>query len=205
MLVDLVLVAAVFVADRFHLVPLSKTPFLLAIGWISLRVRGLRWRDVGLRAPESWPRTIVVGIVVGVAMEALDLFVAKPIEARLLGAPPDLSDFLPIVGNPKYLALGLAGVWTLAAFGEELVWRGWLLNRVQPKVVSLVLVSALFGLAHANQGVPGVVQESISGLLLALLYFASGRNLFAPIIAHGVIDSIDLLLIFTGLYPGLHG
>jgi membrane protease YdiL (CAAX protease family) len=45
----------------------------------------------------------------------------------------------------KYLALGLAGAWTLAAFGEEMVWRGWLLNRVKPELVSLVVVSALFG------------------------------------------------------------
>jgi hypothetical protein len=33
MFLDLAAVAAVFVADRFHLVPLSKTPFLLLIGW----------------------------------------------------------------------------------------------------------------------------------------------------------------------------
>jgi membrane protease YdiL (CAAX protease family) len=203
MFIDLAAVAAVFVADRFHLVPLSKTPFLLLIGWASLRLRGLRWRDVGLRAPPSWPRAIAVGVVAGIAMEALDLFVTKRVEAHLLGAPPDLSDFLPIVGNAKYFALGLVGAWTLAAFGEELVWRGWLLNRVKPELVSLIVVSALFGLAHANQGIPGVVQESFSGLLLALLYLASGRNLFVPIVAHGVTDSIDMLLIFTGTYPGL--
>ena len=144
-------------------------------------------------------------------MELLDLFVTKPLEARFLGRPPDLSDFLPLVGNLKLSLLALLGAWVLAALGEELVWRGYLLNRVAGLfgnaraswALSTLLVSAAFGYAHANQGLSGIVQEGFSGLLLALLYLACGRNLAVPIVAHGVTDTIDVVLIFTGLYPGL--
>jgi len=144
-------------------------------------------------------------------MELLDLFVTKPLEARFLGRPPDLSDFLSLVGNLKLSLLALLGAWVLAALGEELVWRGYLLNRVAGLfgntraawALSAFVVSAAFGCAHANQGFSGIVQEAFSGLLLAALYLASGRNLAVPIIAHGVTDTIDVLLIFTGLYPGL--
>jgi len=42
-----------------------------------------------------------------------------------------------------------------------------------------------------------------AGLLLGVLYLACGRNLAVPIIAHGITDTIDVVLIFSGRYPGL--
>jgi membrane protease YdiL (CAAX protease family) len=36
-----------------------------------------------------------------------------------------------------------------------------------------------------------------------VIYLRTGRNLAVPIVAHGVQDSIDLILIFTGRYPGM--
>jgi prevent-host-death family protein len=80
-------------------------------------------RCSSLRTTTKWPRA-------GVAMELLDLFVTKPLEISLLGRPPDLSDFLPLVGNAKLALVALLFAWVLAAFGEELVWRGYLMNRV---------------------------------------------------------------------------
>jgi membrane protease YdiL (CAAX protease family) len=64
-------------------------------------------------------------------------------------------------------------------------------------------VSVLFGLAHFPQGTTGVIENVIDGAILAALYFATGRNLWAPIIAHGVQDTVDVLLIYLGAYPGL--
>jgi len=37
----------------------------------------------------------------------------------------------------------------------------------------------------------------------ASFYLACGRNLAVPIIAHGITDTIDVVLIFSGRYPGL--
>jgi hypothetical protein len=47
-IVEFLIVALIFYADHRKLIPISKTPDLLLLGWISLRVRRLRWRDVGL-------------------------------------------------------------------------------------------------------------------------------------------------------------
>ena len=41
------------------------------------------------------------------------------------------------------------------------------------------------------------------GLLLGAMYLGTGRTLAVPIIAHGIQDSIDLVLIFLGKYPGM--
>ena len=45
---EFAIVALIFIADHRHLIPVSKTPFLLLLGWVSLRIRRVSWREVGL-------------------------------------------------------------------------------------------------------------------------------------------------------------
>ena len=114
--VELLLFVAVFVADDYGLIPLTKTPPLLLIAWASLRLRGMRWRDAGLVRPESWSHAIVVGVAAGVGMELLALFVTEPMIARVVGADPGLEEFRPVVGNLQLALILIALSWVLAAF-----------------------------------------------------------------------------------------
>jgi membrane protease YdiL (CAAX protease family) len=130
----------------------------------------------------------------------------------LTGKYPDLSGFHDLIGNVPLLLLTVGASWILAGFGEELVWRGYILNRVADLLgrsrlgwaISIGIVSVVFGLAHTYQGWTGIIENSIDGALLALLYIACGRNLIAPIVAHGVTDTVDSLIVFSGNYPGMH-
>src|SRR6202044_697358 len=175
-------------------------------GWISLRVRKLRWRDVGLKRFRNWKATLGWGIAAGLLLEGFELFVSQPILVRLLGKQPDLEDFRALTGNLKLTLIFLALVWVLAAFGEEMVYRGYLMNRVADLlnrtrgawIVSLIAVHVGFGLAHAYQGWTGAIDEGLMGLLLGLIYLRTGRNLAVPIIAHGIGDWIDFVLMFLG-------
>ena len=210
-LAEFLIVALIFYADHRGWIPFSKTPELLLLGWISLRVRRLRWRDVGLTRYRSWAMTIAVGVFLGALLETFQLLVTQPILARLLGRQPDLELFRMLTGNIKMTMLFIALSWTLAAFGEEMVWRGYLMHRVadvggrRPRawIVSLVLVSVVFGFAHGYQGLTGWAEEGIAGLALGLMYMRTGRNLCVPIVAHGVCDTIDMVLIFLGKMPGM--
>jgi uncharacterized protein len=209
--VELIVVALIFVADERKLIPLSKTPFLLAFGWISLWMRKIRWHDIGLSRYKTWPITVAAGIGAGIALEAFQLFVSQPILVHVLRKQPDLELFRALRGNIMWTLIALAGAWTLAAFGEEMVYRGYLMNRVADLmnrtrvawIVSLIVVHVGFGLAHAYQGLTGVLDEGLAGLLLGVIYLRTGRNLAVPIVAHGITDSIDLVLIFFGKYPGM--
>jgi len=109
-LLELVIVSGLFVADASGLVPFSTTPFLLVLGWISLRLRKVGWRDVGFVRPRNWPRALAIGAAVGIGMELLALFVTEPLIARLAGKHPDLSDFRPLVGNPTLLIVALVAI-----------------------------------------------------------------------------------------------
>jgi len=211
-LVEFAVVAGLFVADVYHHIYISKTPYLFLLGWASLRLRGMKWRDVGFARPRSWGKAFLLAVAAGSAMELLELFVTQPLLARWLGKMPDLSDFADLVGNLKLTLLFLLLVWTLGALGEELVYRGYLMNRMAGVfrnskvgwIVSLVVMSIVFGCAHLDQGRTGMIENILDGLMLGGLYLACGKNLAVPVIAHAFSDTLDFLLIYLGKYPGMH-
>ena len=174
-------------------------------------IRGVRWRDVGLHLEGRWMQLVMIGLAAGIAMEALELFVTQPLLVKFTGKFPDLSDFKDVVGNLKLLLILIVLSWVVAGVGEELVWRGYFLNRATDLfgrsrigwVISLLLMSGVFGLAHSYQDVTGIVENFLNGALLGILYLASGRRLIVPIIAHGVTDTLDFLIIYSGHYPGM--
>lgn len=208
---EFAIVALIFIADHRHLIPVSKTPFLLLLAWISLRLRKVEWRDVGFARNRGWARTLTLGIAGGLVVEVFQLLVTQPLLVQLTGKQPDLSNFRLLTGNIKYTLIGITLAWTLAAFGEELVWRGYLMNRVADLgkhtrlawICSLLVVSAAFGFAHSDQGVTGQIEEGVAGLFLGAMYLCTGRNLAVPILAHGAADTLDVLLLFLGKYPGV--
>lgn len=202
---------AIVVGDFHGLVPVTSTPFLLALGWVSLRQRGLRWRDVGFVWPRGGSGDLAIGAVAGIGMELLSTFVTVPLLSHLIGSPPDLSEFRPVVGSVQLLVFWLALSWTLAALGEELVYRGYLMPRIAgiaggsraAWLSSLLITSALFGWGHGGQGLAGMLQEGFAGVLLGLLYLGCGRKLTIPIMAHGAANTLAFVLIFLDRYPGV--
>lgn len=202
---------ALTIADQLGYIPLSRTPFLLLLCWASLRLRRLPWRDIGFTRAPRMLRAVTIGIVAGLALELLAIYVTTPWIASISGVPPDLSDFQDLVGNLELLLIFLALNWSLAAFGEELAFRGYLMSRFADAfkgtrgawIASLILVSVYFGFGHGYQGVAGIAQESLSGFWLGLLFLVNGRNLTVPIVAHGVSNTLALTLIYLNQYSGL--
>ena len=60
-------------------------------------------------------------------------------------------------------------------------------------------------LAHLYQGPSGVIQATVGGVLLGVRYVLTGRNLIAPVVAHGLGNSIDFTVMYLGRYPGVGG
>lgn len=209
--IEIALFVAVVVADAYGLVPITQTIFLLPLIWILLRLGRERWASIGLRRPERPGRAIAIGVVAGVLMELFAVYVTTPLISGYFGVEPDYSELSEIHGNLLLLIIFLALSWTLAAFGEEICFRGFLMKRVAQLfgeshaawIAALVLSSVLFGWGHTEQGVSGWIQEGLSGLLLGILFLATKRNLAVPIVAHGVSNTLAFVLIYVGRYPGL--
>jgi uncharacterized protein len=143
----------------------------------------------------------------GAALQTLSALVIEPSIAALTGEKTDLSSFAGLVGNLPSALQMLALIWTLAAFGEEPAYRGYVLERMATLggksptayLVAMITVAALFGIGHWYQGPGGVVSTAFSGLFFGALYLASGRNLWLPILAHGFSNTIGLGMIYFGL------
>jgi membrane protease YdiL (CAAX protease family) len=202
---------AIVIADALDLVPLSQTILLVPLIWIALRIRNERWSTIGFHRPESLWQSIALGAIAGALMELFAVYVTTPHISALFGVEPDYSAFKGIQGNLTLLLVFLGLSWTLAAFGEEVCFRGFLMTRLAQVfgesraawIVSLLLSSVLFGWGHTEQGVSGWVQEGLSGLLLGVLFLATKRNLAVPIVAHGISNTLAFVLIYLGKYPGL--
>ncbi len=199
----------IWLANLSGFISFNETPVLFLFGWLSLSLRGLGWRSVGLKRPARWRRTLLLGIATGVVCVFFTFLL--PLLVSLTGKSPNLSRFAPLEGNFPLLLMKLAEVWSLTVFGEELAFRGYLMSRVAELAgesrtawaVSLVVVSVLFGVGHTYQGVSGAVAAALGGLVYGALYLWTGRNLWAPIITHGVFDTLVFVLIFWGKYPGV--
>ena len=185
---------------------------LLLIASQSLWVRGFSWSDVGLRRPPQLQHTLLRAMI-GAALILVGVRIAiVPTAEWLAGVPIDQSA-LGEPGDARALWIWLGQAWTLAAFGEEMVFRGYLISRLDDLVgvtptgraVALVISSGLFGLAHAYQGLAGVIATGMIGAILGVLYLVSRRNLWVVILCHGIVDTVALTAIYFGRESWLFG
>ncbi len=197
--------SVVVLHNVYHLVP-NEVPILFVAGWISVRVRNRGWRGIGLTRPSSWPLTVGIAAALAVVRLALGELVLLPILTNVWPPPQAPQGANLVHASVAGALIALLVIWTFAAFGEELSYRGYLLNRAAEAanrsrgswVLALVLVSVLFGLGHYYKGPAGVVDSGVAGLLLGGGYLLSRRNLWVPILAHGLIDTIAVAAAYFG-------
>ena len=183
----------------------------IAIAWFGLRglmwLQKLRWNDFGFHRPKSWIRTIIISLAGTVFVHILISLILAPLVINLTKKPVDASQFDPLRGNLLALLIGLVIVWTLAAFGEEMVFRGYIMHTLARPfkhknlgwVFAVVMTSSLFGWGHSYQGITGIILTGVVGIIYALAFFAAGKNLWVPILIHGLYDTSAFLIIFFNL------
>lgn len=181
-------------------VPLSA---LLVLLW-ALRSH-TPWSELGYVRPRNWILAIGVGVVAGVVLKLL----MKAIVMPFLGAPPVNPAYRDLTGNTAALPGMFYAVTAGAGFGEETVFRGYLFERLRKLLgesqwanrAIVVLTAAWFGAMHfSGQGVPGVQQATLVGLLFGVVYLRI-RCLWPLIFAHAAFDLTALALIYWGVEP----
>jgi uncharacterized protein len=198
-----------FVARWFDLAASGSYAIFCALAVATWRLRsfGSGWRDLGLRRPKSAIRVVAWVIALYVASALMKLLIVDRI-ADAAGWPSlNLSRFSHLPGNATVLMGTLVLVWLSAAFGEEMVFRGFLLNRLERSfgsgsvatVAAVISQALLFGLAHWYLGWRGVTTAGLIGLLYGVVYVGNGRNLVPLILAHGLTDSLSLIAIYAGM------
>lgn len=172
---------------------------LLAILIIS-RVKRSGWKELGFFTPKSWLKVVILGLGIGIILQLSAL-----LQIRLGGPSPDISSFEQLKSNPLLLLGWLIVSWTTAGFGEEIIWRGFLLKQIarllnESKVgwaIGLITTSVFFGLSHAYQGVTGIVMTGIAGLVYGSVMLFYKGNLWPSIFAHAFTDTIIFIILYN--------
>ncbi len=182
---------------------------MLVMVWLGLRLRGQKWEHFGLSfrftGRQAIIRTVLRSFVVFIAAIAAFLL-GSVLMANIVGIPEssDMSGYDYLRGNLPMLMLALVAVYIASSFGEEVIYRAFLITRLaelgsSSKVAwrSAVFVSAVvFGLVHFDWGVVGIVQTSFMGLALGISYLVVRRKLWILILAHAYMDTILLLQMY---------
>jgi len=195
-------------ADAFGLLGAGSLAMWCGIGFatVLMRKRGGSWVALGVGAPhggKEWLRTIGLATLAVVAVFLILGLVVAPICERFgLEAPPEAGDrFQFFLGRPGMFFAYLFGInWLGAALGEELLMRGFLMNRLADLfgrsrrgwILAALAQASIFGSLHVYQGLRGILSTAIIGLIFAAIYHLAGRRLLPLVLGHGLINTITL-------------
>ena len=185
----------IILAGNLILAPLGAA---LVLVWA--RLSQTPWRALGFVRPRSWTFTITIGTLFGIAFK----LGMKAIVMPLLGAPALNPRYQYLVGNTAALPWALYTMIVVGGIGEETLFRGFLFERLRTLLgagrgalaFTILLTSGLFASIHfPEQGLPGVEQAAVTGLVFGTMYAVVG-NLWLPIVTHAAYDVTAVALIY---------
>lgn len=149
---------------------------------------------------------LIIAPLVGIFTFLFYSYILVPGVTSLTGQPLDYSVFEPFEGNLPAILNLFVYILASAAFGEEIVFRGYLMRQFTKFfgsskisiVINILLFGFIFGLSHAYQGISGQIITGILGMFLALVFHIKKDDLWFNIAVHGFIDTIALVYIYYG-------
>ena len=180
---------------------------MLGVVWMGLRARGEKWSHIGLRLKHGKLRTFLLSLAVFIAALA-GFMLGSIIMANITGIPEsaDMSSYNALAGNLPLLIVALIAVFIASSFGEEVIYRGFLITRISELGgnsktwvrIAVLVSSIIFGLIHFDWGPMGMVQTGFMGLALGISFLLVKRNLWILVLAHAYLDAILMIQMYLG-------
>ena len=181
-------------------------PTLVVIGLtvVSLLVRREGLGSLGLQRVARPLRMVVQALGLAAAWTLVTFALTKPVLEHVSGQRQDMSAFEDLQGNLGMLLILLVLSWTLAAFAEEVAFRGLVLTRMIQLFgtgafsvpLAVLFSSVIFGFLHTEYGPIGVVVSAIDAVFYSLVRYHY-RSLWAAVCTHGFIDTIGMISVFV--------
>ncbi|NNF82540.1 MAG: CPBP family intramembrane metalloprotease [Flavobacteriaceae bacterium] len=188
---------------------------MLITVWLGIKLRGEGWESIGLSF--KWPgwkrllNTFLLSLLVFV-LAMFGFVIGSIIMANITGIPEsaDMSNYAFLKDNLGMLILVLAGVYVVSSFGEEVIYRGFLINRFSEfgtdsktvRIIAVILSAVIFGIVHYSWGPMGIVQTFFMGLALGLCYIYMKKRLWIMILAHAYMDTILMVQMYLASNSG---
>jgi membrane protease YdiL (CAAX protease family) len=176
--------------------------FGIFIALITFWSKRWNWSYFGLSQP-NWKKSITKGIMYAIGIFILFDIVLQPFFELIFGEI-DLQNFEDLKGNLINYVLFIVFMWIVAGFGEEFLFRGYILKRLSVIFgdtnnawwLAILISSIIFGLAHFYQGVTGVLTTGLIGFIFGIIFFKNKQNLTVAMFTHGFYDMIGITLIY---------
>lgn len=179
-------------------------PFLLILIYAH-KTQGLKI-SLGFSKSRSLLKLIATAFILAIVISFLGAFVILPLIENLTNVPLKLGMFKQLENNSALFFSSILISWVVGGIIEETIFRGFMISNfikhLNPKIgaiIGAVLTSCLFGYLHSYQGISGQILIGFVGLLLAVIYIVSKRNLWLNILTHGFIDTISMIVLYFGL------
>lgn len=186
-----------------------RTLVLVGIITLFLQRSGESWKEYGLKMPfKWWLLTLIVLLLL-----ATNLFVVQALKEWLrevIQLPPnDYSFFAHLHGNEWALMVWIFIAWTAAAFGEEMIFRGYLMGRIARLCenawyswpLAILVQALLFGLGHSYAGWGAATMAMFGALVTGCYVLLTGKSIWPLIIVHGLWDSLAIILFYLNGEP----
>jgi membrane protease YdiL (CAAX protease family) len=185
----------------------SSNIVMLFIVWLGLRLRGQGWTHFGLSLKFVNLRSFLLSLLVFVAA-VLGFIIGSIIMANIVGIPEsaDMSGYNYLHGDLPMLLGALLAIFIVSSFGEEVIYRGFLIIRISEmggngknwSKIAVLISSIIFGLVHFEWGLMGIFQTGFMGLALGISFLLVKRNLWVLILAHAYMDAILMIQMYFG-------
>ncbi len=130
-----------------------------------------------------------------------------PVIEILTGVPIDYSSMGQLEGNLQLTIIWLLIVWATAAFGEEIIFRGYFMRQFvkffgESKIsltINILIFSAFFGYMHMQQGITGQLVAMSTGAILSAMFYMRKYDLWFMVMVHGFFNTLGILSFYFGL------
>lgn len=177
--------------------------FISLIVLLNKRASEWTWSHLGLRKQDKWWKTPAIAAALIIIVLAIFTFL-KPV-LNTFTSEPDISHLMVIKGDLQVFILALVMVWVTAVILVEIVFRAFLINVLDVLLgrtnsspwIAVVISSFIFGMMHAWQGFGGVILTGTIGLIFGITFILNGRRIWSIILAHGILNTLTLVSIYT--------
>lgn len=183
--------------------------FMLFLVWLGIKLRGQKFSDFGLtfrRVNLKESMRIILRSLLVCVLAILGYILGTIIMANISGIPEtaDMSNYEYLHNNVFMLILTLLGVYIVSSFGEEVIYRAFLINRMTElgldskygKMAAVAISAVIFGLVHYEWGPTGIVSTAFMGLVMGIFYLKFNKNLWILVLAHAYMDTLLLVPLY---------
>ena len=194
--------------------PVTRTIFeniiipIIIIAASYLEYKGKAFSSLGFyREKFTAKNLLLIAPIVAFGLFVFYVAALVPAIEMLTGIPIDLSQLNDLEGDLPTTLIWLGVIWVTAAFGEEIIFRGFLMrqfvkffgeSRVS-LIMNILICCSFFGFMHWQQGITGQLVAGSTGAMLALVFYFRKYDLWFNVMVHGFFNTIGILTYYFGL------